>query len=289
MNSDSAARTKHSAMTVPPGGNCPHQPMPKARGTRPASIRSPTTSTAAEPAALTEKRWQACLLHLAPAAALALVLVALEGTSIDQTVSDWFYDATIGAFPLRNSALLEIGMHHGARLIVVAIGMCAVAALAVTHLLPSPQPYRRLLLFVVLAMTLAPLSVTLIKVMSTQQCPWNLVQYGGFTPYFGMFDAPPPGIRSGHCFPAGHAATGFCLMAFYFVGRAVRYGRLALLGLFGGIAAGLALGFGRIAQGAHFLSHVLWAGIVCWVVIAVLYAVIRPDITEAFPSMLPET
>ena len=48
-----------------------------------------------------------------------------------------------------------------------------------------------------------------------------------------------------------------------------------------GLIAGLALGFGRMAQGAHFLSHVLWSGIVCWFVLLALYALIL------LPDMLP--
>jgi len=39
----------------------------------------------------------------------------------------------------------------------------------------------------------------------------------------------------------------------------------------------LTLGGGRIAQGAHFLSHVLWSGVVCWLVMVLLYALLlRP-------------
>jgi membrane-associated PAP2 superfamily phosphatase len=41
-----------------------------------------------------------------------------------------------------------------------------------------------------------------------------------------------------------------------------------------GIAAGLLLGIGRIARGAHFLSHVLWSGLVCWLVMVCLYGML---------------
>lgn len=74
-----------------------------------------------------------------------------------------------------------------------------------------------------------------------------------------------------HCFPAGHASAGFALMAFYFVGRARRQPLLAWAGLATGLVAGSLLGFGRMLQGAHFLTHTLWAGLVCWAVILILY------------------
>jgi len=44
-------------------------------------------------------------------------------------------------------------------------------------------------------------------------------------------------------------------------------------------------GLARIAQGAHFLSHNLWSGLVCWLVILAIYVVIlRPG---AKPSAGP--
>lgn len=60
-------------------------------------------------------------------------------------------------------------------------------------------------------------------------------------------------------------------MAFYFVGRARRQPLLAWAGLATGLVAGSLLGFGRMLQGAHFLTHTLWAGLVCWAVILILY------------------
>ncbi|MNC86134.1 hypothetical protein D3C83_17710 [compost metagenome] len=65
-------------------------------------------------------------------------------------------------------------------------------------------------------------------------------------------------------------------MAFYFAARAWHKPRLAGIALIGGIVAGLALGLGRIAQGAHFFSHVLWSGLVCWLVIIALHSFILP-------------
>ena len=58
---------------------------------------------------------------------------------------------------------------------------------------------------------------------------------------------------------------------FYFVGLVRRNRWLSRAGLALGIAAGLVLGLGRMLQGAHFLTHVLWSGIVCWLVILGLY------------------
>jgi membrane-associated PAP2 superfamily phosphatase len=60
-------------------------------------------------------------------------------------------------------------------------------------------------------------------------------------------------------------------MAFYFAGRHLRNCRLAYWGLFGGFGLGFVLGFGRVMQGAHFLSHQLWTALICWLVMLALY------------------
>lgn len=210
-----------------------------------------------------------------PAYAVPLVvagtLLALENTAADTTISGWFFDPASGAFPLRNHYLFEVVAHQWAKQLVIIVTSCVIALFLLSFVLPELKPRRRLLLFLVLSLTLAPLAVVLLKMASPRHCPWDLLEYGGFAPHFGIFDAAPPGLAPGHCFPAGHASTGFSLMAFYFAGRALGRPRFARIALIGSIAAGLGLGLGRIAQGAHFFSHVLWSGLVCWVVIIALH------------------
>ena len=47
--------------------------------------------------------------------------------------------------------------------------------------------------------------------------------------------------------------------------------RLALAWLGGGFLYGFGLGFSRVVQGSHFVSHNLWAAVVCWTIALVLY------------------
>ena len=71
-------------------------------------------------------------------------------------------------------------------------------------------------------------------------------------------------------------------MAFYFTGLHLRRRRLAYWGLFGGFGLGFILGFGRVVQGAHFLSHQLWAALICWLTMLALYELLlrRQPIAE---------
>jgi membrane-associated PAP2 superfamily phosphatase len=217
------------------------------------------------------------LLHLAPVLPLAALLLALERTAIDDTITGWFFDRSAGAFPLRYNAFFEVIAHQYMKELVIVVACCVIAVFLLSFVLPELKPRRRLLLFLSLSLTLAPLAVVLLKATSVRHCPWNLLEYGGFAPHLTLFDAVPAGLTPGHCFPAGHASAGFCLMAFYFAARALHKPRLARIALIGGIVAGLGLGLGRIAQGAHFFSHVLWSGLVCWLVIIVLHSLILPS------------
>jgi lipid A 4'-phosphatase len=91
--------------------------------------------------------------------------------------------------------------------------------------------------------------------------PVHLTQFGGqstFTPAL----QPSNQCRRNCSFVSGHAAAGFYPMAGFWVTR--RRGWLA-----GGMVFGLFVGFTRMAVGAHFLSDVLFAGLVvyfaCWI------------------------
>jgi membrane-associated PAP2 superfamily phosphatase len=203
---------------------------------------------------------------------LALVLIALEfKTDLDRTISRLFLDADVHGFPLRESFWLEVVMHQWAKYVVITAGALIATALLLSYPLPLWKPRRRLLLFLLLSMALGPLSVTLGKAASSRHCPWDIDEFGGSVPYTRLFEPLGPGTSPGHCFPAGHASAGFALMAFYFIAYALGWQRAARCALVLSTGAGLVLGFGRVLQGAHFTSHVLWAGISCWAVMVALY------------------
>ena len=212
--------------------------------------------------------------HLLPLIVVAGLIAALDHAGIDPLVSGWYFDAPSGAFPWRYNGFLDVVMHHWTKYLVILIAVAAFAAYVISFLAPQLLPARPLFLFVALALTLAPLMVATLKQFSMRHCPWDIAGFGGFLPYLQWFDAYPAGIAPGRCFPAGHASTGFCLLAFYFVGRALGSPALARVGFLLGLAAGLGLGWVRIMQGAHFASHVLWSGVICWIVIVVLYGML---------------
>ncbi|MEQ1776463.1 MAG: phosphatase PAP2 family protein [Burkholderiales bacterium] len=212
--------------------------------------------------------------YLLPVIAVASVIFALDHTGIDPQVTGWFYDAQSGGFPWRYNSFMEVVMHHWTKYLVILVAVAAFAGYLISFLTPQLQSNRSLFLFVALALTLAPLAVATLKFFSLRHCPWDIAGFGGFVPYAGLLDAYPGNVAPGRCFPAGHASTGFCLFAFHFAGRALGNPLLARAGFALGLIAGFGLGLVRIMQGAHFVSHVLWSGVVCWMVIVMLYGLI---------------
>lgn len=230
------------------------------------------------PTQLTDARPARTVAPLVPAwwvaapALLALALLLLDlATDFDLALTRLFYDAGAHGFPLRSDFWVEIVMHHWVKYAVVTMGCLVAGALVLSHVLPPLKAERPVLLFLVLAMALAPLSVALAKAASSRPCPWDVDEFGGLVSYARVFAPLRPNAPPGHCFPDGHASTGYALLAFYFVAFAQRRRKAARYALAIGIAAGLVLGFGRVLQGAHFASHALWSGLLCWTVMLPLY------------------
>jgi lipid A 4'-phosphatase len=114
--------------------------------------------------------------------------------------------------------------------------------------------------FLLLALALGPGLIvnTVLKDHWGRARPSQVVEFGGsaeFTP------APLPADQCArNCsFPAGHPAIGFYLGAFAMLARE-RARRRALAAT--AIVAGAAMGFARMAQGGHFLSDVVFSGLI---------------------------
>lgn len=203
------------------------------------------------------------LTHLLlPSAVVLLALTLIAWLDVDHRLLAYFYDPLQANFPLRENWLLEQVIHRGGKNAVVVFWLGLVA----TYMLRSKN--RRLLLFLILSIALATLSVSALKRVTNRHCPYDLFEYGGNVEqakWLHVANAP-----AGHCFPGGHASAGFSLMALYFVWYRSNRKR-AWIALISAAALGLVFGSARMIQGAHFLSHNLWSGLICWLIAAGLY------------------
>ena len=191
-----------------------------------------------------------------------LLLLGWDYSGWDMPMAQVWGEST--GFALRDNWWMVKVMHEGARtfgwlvLLALLIGIWrpwgALRSLATTG--------RAGVFLCVLS---ALLSVTLIKGFSQTSCPWDLQAFGGLAPYVSHWDFWQRDGAGGHCFPAGHASTGFAFMAAYF-GLKQGGAPTAMRWLMTAIVLGFVLGFSQQMRGAHFMSHTLWTAWLCWTV-----------------------
>lgn len=121
---------------------------------------------------------------------------------------------------------------------------------------PAERPVRRSLVFLLLVLLLGPglLVNEMLKNNSGRARPAQVEQFGGdrqFTPAFVLADQ----CQRNCAFVSGHSAMGFFFIALAWALRDRRWW------LIGGLI-GTVVGLGRIVQGAHFLSDVLFSLVV---------------------------
>lgn len=198
------------------------------------------------------------LLAWTLATLLALLLWDFSGA--DMAMAELAGNAS--GFALRNHWLLSGLAHEGAKRLswALVLVLCAAVWWPFGPLKQLPLSRR---VELALAPVLVGVAVSSIKAVSLTSCPWDLQAFGGVAAHLSHWRFVPDG-GSGHCFPGGHAAHGFSMMAGYFVFRSVNP-TLARRWLLGALLAGLVLGLVQQWRGAHFMSHTLWTAWLSWV------------------------
>ncbi len=203
-------------------------------------------------------------------ALLAIAATFAQRSGIDRAVADFFFDAARGGFPARDLAWLELIGHRLAKAAAWAVWLVLLAAAVASHWADRLAAYRAVLWSAVIAMAAGPLIVVWLKNINAHPCPWDLKRYGGFADDSDAWFVPA--AQAGRCFPSGHAAGGFSLLALYFAGYATNDRRLRYAGLAIALGAGLVFSAVRVAQGAHFVSHNLWSAAAVWCSAALVFA-----------------
>ncbi|MCW5626270.1 MAG: phosphatase PAP2 family protein [Burkholderiales bacterium] len=204
-------------------------------------------------------------------------------SGLDIALENRFYDAALPGFPLRTWPMLELVGHQILKTVPITVGLVTLAAAVLAGRIERLRPWRAVLWATLAALCLGPFVVTQLKLVTAPHCPWDLQMYGGYAVYADQWFAPSR-AEAGRCLPSGHAGAGFSLLALYFAGWAAGEPRLRRWGLAIGIAAGVGFGTLRMVQGAHFLSHTLWAALVDWLMASLAFlpfALGRPGRTHA--------
>ena len=157
------------------------------------------------------------------------------------------------------------------------LGVVALTVFVAGYLFSFLKGYRREALFVVLLLALGPGLVVnvILKNHLGRPRPQELIEFGGHYQFVQSWQRGTTGKNSS--FPSGHASIAFFLIAPWFFLHRKRPGPARLF-LFTGILFGLLVGIGRIEQGAHFPSDILWAGGLVYLTGEILSCFFRFDI-----------
>lgn len=189
-----------------------------------------------------------------------LCLLTWDALGLDRALAHVFGSAS--GFPMRDQWFFVQVLHEDAR----RLGWLLVLFLALGVWWPTGI-LRRIDLGERLQWALSALLalgvVSVLKNLSSTSCPWDLAEFGGVARYASHWALGVVDGGGGRCFPAGHASAGFAFLGGYFSLRR-RQPRAARWCLAGAVAAGLILGAAQQVRGAHFMSHTLWTGWLCW-------------------------
>lgn len=190
-----------------------------------------------------------------------LFLLAWDATSLDLVAMRLVGDAR--GFPLREAWITRGLIHEGGRWVSYAAMVFIVAINLRPRWLPALSRRERTWWLVTTLVCLAVISG--VKRVSLTSCPWDLAEFGGAAQYvshwaFGVHDG-----GGGHCFPSGHASAAFAYLAGgWALARA--YPRAAQAWLAAVVLLGVVYGLGQMVRGAHYPSHTMWTGWICWAV-----------------------
>lgn len=213
---------------------------------------------------------------------LAIYSLFSDG-KVDLWLSRLFYDASVQAFVWGKSEFVDLVLYRGHKWVMTAVAF-GLIAWGIWAILNKRVGFNRRHLWVgILGTVLIIVTVGALKKLTGIDCPWSIDEFGGAMPFMPLQEvarlAFEGQVGQGRCFPAGHSTGGLFLLAwaaaFYETSRTAARWLIAA-----GFGLGLLMGFVRIAQGAHFLSHVVWAMWVSAVLAYLLWlAVLRPSVT----------
>ena len=200
-------------------------------------------------------------------------LVAWDASGLDLYVMAGLGNAA--GFPLREQWWLETVLHNAVRqlALVAFVGLWVM----VWHPVGVFRSYQRMeRLEMVVGVTFALLTISGMKRFSLTSCPWDLQSFGGLATYVSHWQWGVKDGGSGGCFPGGHASSAFAFVALVLPGltrgRGSAQHRLAMRLLIGVVLAGLVLGGVQTLRGAHYPSHTLWTGWICWAIVSLNHA-----------------
>lgn len=192
-----------------------------------------------------------------PVIFLTVATLVLRYTDLDLAISNLFY-LPERQFDRSETNLWSLLYQHG-HIPATVIGIVGLFVFLVGFFSRRLSFYRKISLFLVVFLIVGPGLIVneLLKEHWGRPRPLQVIDFDGKQQFLRVWNKGVAG--EGASFPSGHAAIGFYLCAPFFFFWADGKRRWALMVLVLGMSYGLLMGIGRIIQGAHFASDVLWS------------------------------
>jgi len=191
-----------------------------------------------------------------PLAALLALSIVFHVTQLDLNLQRLFWSPADG-WRFANYPLVQFLYHYGTWP-ALGVGASAVAVWIVSLVTGRLVQLRPVCLFLALVLIIGPglLINAVFKDHFGRSRPTQATEFGGKQSFRPLGEPGPK--EGGRSFPSGHASTGFYWLAlgvfFWERRRSLALGFVAL-----GILHGTLMGVGRMAQGGHWASDILWS------------------------------
>jgi lipid A 4'-phosphatase len=211
-----------------------------------------------------------------PLLALISLTTCVRYFDLDLRISRSFFDVEASEFPgLQAEPWLTLYRYGPIPGMTLGIGSLVLFVASFVH--SRLRSFREPCALMALLLALGPglLVNGILKPSWDRPRPSELVEFGGSEQFVPILNLQIIGQQISTSFPSGHASIGFYLLAPIFV-LSQRNRRWSIAFLLLGLSLGFAMGLGRVAQGRHFLSDVLWSGAIVYFTGLVLAYLLRP-------------
>jgi membrane-associated PAP2 superfamily phosphatase len=207
---------------------------------------------------------------LIPLIITAIVTIVSYYSSLDLTISAYFYDQNSSTWPFGEYRLIK-GIFVYLPYLITFIFLLSIVGIIVSYTVPAQFYIRSQSLFVFLAILLIPgIAVHgLLKDTWKRPRPRDTINFNG-NHKFAKILVIQDSDFIGRSFPSGHSTAGFILILSYFLTKK-RSPKKALYYLLLSLAMGIYVSFARIAAGAHFFSDTVWSFYLSWFGVYLLY------------------
>lgn len=200
---------------------------------------------------------------------LIMILLIERFTYIDLEIQNKIYDFTYHDWFIDEYLHDKLGIifYDGIKYFDMLLAIILLGIILLSFKFDSLEKIRKPALILLLSLIFVPLIISSMKQITNVYCPKDLAIYGGDKPFIRILEASPKGMKIGKCFPAGHATSGFALMALFFC---FEDKKSRLSGLAVGVSLGWITGMYQMLRGQHFFSHTIFTMIAAFMIISAI-------------------